>query len=743
MTVKYKTIDLCAGIGGIRRGYELAGCFENVLSAEIDKNACLTYKHLYGEDPTNDITSEEFKKKVDETEYDVLLAGFPCQAFSRAGKQQGFLDKTRGTLFFDIAEMIKRSKPKAFMLENVDNLITHQKGHTFATIISVLVKDLGYKVIGVTEDEKTGKLIYEPRRFVRNSRNFGVPQNRPRVYIMGFSREYFGDAVDELPNELPTERKEKIYRDLRDLLEMDADDKYFLSSGYVDTLEKHKARHESKGNGFGYKIVNLPEIESPVSNAILATGGSGKERNLVIDPKEGVAGKIYPTKHTPLNDKGIRVMTPREWGKLQGFINYAFIDPETGKDMFSFPEGMADGPKYKQFGNAVTIPAVEVMANFMKMCLERLEGTEMKSKKDVWTGNIGEWSELYAMFKLLADGRLYAADSNTDKIPDIYYDVLKIIRGIDNDSLEYRRMGDIKVVSASTGEEICSVPIEDFVKQTDILLDGLKEKKKQDTKGAFELPESSKFARQIKCETIKAKSTDKADIFIMVHDIMVGRDDTFGFSIKSQLGSPSTLFNASGATNFTYKLSGHRLTEDEKAEFERFGRFKAKFDYLDGLGTSVDFVGIDNKNFEFNLQMVMTEMPLIFAYMAENYYRGKASRISDLAELAANSGIISTLDNETLIRHKVKELLTNIALGMVPDTLWTGDYEATGGYIIVKDDGDVVCYHIYNHNAFKNYLYGNTRFDTPSKSKHGFGKVYEDENGEQYLKLNVQIRFVK
>ena len=229
----------------------------------------------------------------------------------------------------------------------------------------------------------------------------------------------------------------------------------------------------------------------------------------------------------------------------------------------------------------------------------------------------------------------------------------------------------------------------------------------------------------------------------MVHDIMVGRDDTFGFSIKSKLGSPSTLFNASGATNFTYKLSGHRLTEDEKTEFERFGRFKAKFDYLDGLGTSVDFVGIDNKNFEFNLQMVMTEMPLIFAYMAENYYRGKASRISDLSELAANSGIISTLDNETLIKHKVKELLTNIALGMVPDTLWTGDYEATGGYIIVKDDGDVVCYHIYNHNAFKNYLYGNTRFDTPSKSKHGFGKVYEDENGEQYLKLNVQIRFVK
>lgn len=369
---KYKTIDLCAGIGGIRRGYELAGCFENVLSAEIDKNACLTYEHLYGENPMNDITTEEFKQKVDNIDYNVLLAGFPCQAFSRAGKQEGFLDKTRGTLFFDIAEMLRRTTPMAFMLENVDNLITHERGKTFATILDILVNGLDYKVIGVTKDEK-GKLIYNARDFVRNSRNFGVPQNRPRVYIMGFSRKHFGDAVDNLPNELPTCRKKPIYEDLHELLEMNADDKYFLSSGYVETLERHKARHESKGNGFGYKIVNLPEIEHPVSNAILATGGSGKERNLVIDPKEDVAGKIVPQKHTPLNDKGIRVMTPREWGKLQGFVNYAFIDKKTGEDKFSFPEKLADGPKYKQFGNAVTIPAVEEMAKFMKMCIAKLE----------------------------------------------------------------------------------------------------------------------------------------------------------------------------------------------------------------------------------------------------------------------------------------------------------------------------------------------------------------------------------
>lgn len=368
----YKTIDLCAGIGGIRKGYELVGCFENVLSAEIDKNACLTYQHLYGDDPTNDITTGEFKDKVEKTKYDVLLAGFPCQAFSRAGKKEGFLDKTRGTLFFDIAEIIKRTEPKAFMLENVDNLITHDKRQTFHTILNVLINELDYKVIGVVKKED-GSLEYTSKDFIRNSRNFGVPQNRPRVYIMGFSRKHFGNKVDSLPNALPTKRSQKIYEDLNDLLEMNADDKYFLSSGYVETLERHKARHEGRGNGFGYRIVNLPEIEHPVSNAILATGGSGKERNLVIDSKKGVAGKVVPTKQTPLNNKGIRAMTPREWGKLQGFVNYAFIDKKTGKDMFSFPEKLADGSKYKQFGNAVTIPAVEEMAKFMKKCLKQLE----------------------------------------------------------------------------------------------------------------------------------------------------------------------------------------------------------------------------------------------------------------------------------------------------------------------------------------------------------------------------------
>lgn len=374
MKRKYKMIDLCAGIGGIRKGFELTGRFQNVLSGEIDKYACLTYEHLYGEDPTGDITTESLKKRIEDTPYDVLLAGFPCQSFSRAGKQAGFLDSTRGTIFFDIADIAKRTNPKIMLLENVDNLLSHNKGDTFRTILNVLVKELGYKVIGV-EESSDGKLLFNTKDFLRNSKNFGVPQNRPRVYIICFKRDYWTDRVDLLTEKLPTSSNKKLYESLHDVLEMGADLKFFLSSGYLETLEKHKNRHKEKGNGFGYQIVNSTDNPLPISNALLATGGSGKERNLVIDTLNETAGKMASSKKTPLNDRGVRAMTPREWGKLQGFINYAFVDKE-GVDHFSFPKEVSNTQQYKQFGNAVTIPAIEVMANFIIDCIDILGGNQ-------------------------------------------------------------------------------------------------------------------------------------------------------------------------------------------------------------------------------------------------------------------------------------------------------------------------------------------------------------------------------
>ncbi len=376
----YRTIDLCAGIGGIRCGFEWVGGFTNVLSAETDKYACMTYEHLFGENPNNDVMSEAFKKIVDNTPYDILLAGFPCQTFSRVGLGEGFENETKGKIFFHIAEIIRRTRPSAVLLENVDHLVTRDNGGTFRIIIETLETDLKYKVIGVSH-ANDGTLNYNPKDFVRNSRNFGVPQNRPRVYIIGFDRERFKpERLSALPAMLPTGRERPLYNNLNDVLEYDVEPKYYMASGYLQTLIRHRKRQESKGYGFGYRIVNEPGIENPVANTLLATGGSGRERNLIYDPREGIAGTKIKGKKTPLNDKGIRVMTPTEWGKLQGFINYAFTD-EDGNEGFSFPDGVSDVQKYKQFGNSVTIPAIEEMARFMSSCFKKLcepdEGTEV------------------------------------------------------------------------------------------------------------------------------------------------------------------------------------------------------------------------------------------------------------------------------------------------------------------------------------------------------------------------------
>lgn len=262
-----------------------------------------------------------------------------------------------------------------FFLENVGHLVTHDKGRTVKTILDTLVLKLNYHVIGVHIGDD-GSLVYSPKEFVRNSREFGVPQNRPRTYIIGFDKERFPQRLfSKLPDTLPTQGAAVLYEDINAILDHNVPPRYYMASGYLDTLIKHRDRQEKRGYGFGYRILNEEGIEHPIANTLLATGGSGRERNLVYDPMDGIAGMQIVGKKTPLNDKGIRVMTPEEWGKLQGFVNYAFID-ENGIDRFSFPDSIPNVQKYKQFGNSVTIPAVKVMAEFMVKCFAILMPTE-------------------------------------------------------------------------------------------------------------------------------------------------------------------------------------------------------------------------------------------------------------------------------------------------------------------------------------------------------------------------------
>lgn len=270
--------------------------------------------------------------------------------------------------------------PKVVFLENVENLVSHDGGNTFKIILNTLENELNYHVVGVTRGED-GSLIYDKSSFIRNTKNFGLPQNRPRVYIVAFSRDYFGEHLQLIPDSTPVRNNRVIFGSVRDILDEYVPDSFFLASGFLETLQNHKARQRKNGNGFGYRIVNAEGVENPISSTLLATGGSGKERNLIYDPVNGrrCAGMMVGRKQTPINNEYIRTMTPEEWGRLQGFIGYAFLD-ENGNEGFSFPEGISNQQKFKQFGNSVSIPLIEEMALFIKQCVKDM--TDAFSEKE-------------------------------------------------------------------------------------------------------------------------------------------------------------------------------------------------------------------------------------------------------------------------------------------------------------------------------------------------------------------------
>lgn len=317
---KFKFIDLFAGIGGFRIAMQSLGG-KCVFTSEWDEQAKKTYEANFGEVPFGDITKEETKKFIPDG-FDVLCAGFPCQAFSIAGKRGGFED-TRGTLFFDVAEIIKRKQPKAIFLENVKGLFNHDKGKTLKTILHVLREELGY---------------YVPDPQVLNAKDFGVPQNRERIFIVGFRADL---GIDSFTYPKATSQK-ATFEDVKE--ENPVSVKYYLSNTYLNTLINHKKRHESKGNGFGYEIIP----DSGTANAVVC-GGMGRERNLVYDDR---IVDFTPVTHIKgeVNRKGIRKMTPREWARLQGF-----------PDNFVIP--VADASAYKQFGNSVAVPAIKATAD--------------------------------------------------------------------------------------------------------------------------------------------------------------------------------------------------------------------------------------------------------------------------------------------------------------------------------------------------------------------------------------------
>lgn len=311
---EYKMIDLFAGIGGIRLGFYKTDKVYNVFSSEIDKFAIKTYKANFGEEPYGDITKIDVK---DIPNHDILVGGFPCQAFSQAGLKKGFED-TRGTLFFDVARVIKYKKPKAFLLENVKNLKTHDKGKTFEVIKNTL-ENLEYKVYFK----------------VLKARDFGVPQNRERIYIVGFRKD-LKDIDFKFPEPL------NIKTSVGDILEDSVDEKYTISDKLWAGHKRRKREHKLKGNGFGYSLFNK---NSEYTNTISARYYKDGSEILIEQP-----------------NKNPRKITPREAARLQGFPE-EFIIP------------VSNTQAYKQFGNSVAVPVIYNIAKNIIIILD-------KNKKD-------------------------------------------------------------------------------------------------------------------------------------------------------------------------------------------------------------------------------------------------------------------------------------------------------------------------------------------------------------------------
>ncbi len=344
---KYKSIDLFAGVGGIRLGFEKAfgDKIETSFVSEWDVFAQKTYRANFNDnfEIAGDITKINEKNIP---KFDICLAGFPCQAFSLAGARMGFEDSykglCRGTLFLDVARICEEHKPAVIFCENVKGLAIHDKGRTLQIIIDTFEK-LGYNVF--TNKDKS-----------INSKDFGVPQNRERIYIVAFKKSIDSSSF-KFPK--PTDSSKTI----ADILEENpVSVKYYLSTTYIDTLRKHKARHEEKGNGFGYEIRPMDGIAGAI-----VCGGMGRERNLIIDKR---LTSFTPVTHIKgeVNREGIRKMTPREWARLQGF-----------PDSFVLP--VADVHLYKQFGNSVTVNVIEQIALNIKEVLVQNEQNNRKQRR--------------------------------------------------------------------------------------------------------------------------------------------------------------------------------------------------------------------------------------------------------------------------------------------------------------------------------------------------------------------------
>lgn len=534
-----KFIDLFSGIGGFHLAMHRLGG-ECVFASEIDDFARQTYQENYQKISPKLFKNNLFNKDIrtispkDLPDFDVLCAGFPCQPFSQAGYKRGFEDNhssERGNLFFNIAEILEAKKPKAFFLENVRGLVTHDKGKTFKIIRNILENELGYS------------FYY---KVVRAS-DYGLPQLRPRVFIVGFRDDSFMNTFN-FPPSIPL--------------------KFTMSDVWEGKC--------SREIGFTIRI-----------------GGRGSN---ITDRRNW---------DSYLVDNEVRRLSYIEAKKMQGF-----------PDDFEFPVSKTQA--IKQLGNSVAVDAVEAVAKNLLQHLEILEN----------------------------------------------------------------------------------------------------------------------------CKKLKGgNSNQKADILLDIENEIIQKENE-GFGIKSYLGSKPTLLNASGNTNFIFKIKGIEKVKNSKTIIDEVNqintktKLKDRINKIEELGGTFEYVGAERETMEFNLKMIDSQMPQLIGQILLCFYKERVSSLEKITKKITGKNE----DDELLLENKIKNLLVSILLGFFAGTKWNGSYESNGT-IVVKNNGDCVGFHIVEMENLKNYLFENIKLDTPSTTRHRFGQLYSEKNGDLFFKLNLQLRF--
>jgi len=357
--------------------------------------------------------------------------------------------------------------------------------------------------------------------------------------------------------------------------------------------------------------------------------------------------------------------------------------------------------------------------------------------------NKGEWSEFYAFLKILEDRKLFAADKNLEVIDGKYFVFHKIIR---EEAGEKAKIYDI-----SESETQVSITDEDgrLLKQFDS--GSLKEKTlkiferiKHEKSPSFNIPEAQKLMNDLLCTKVKASNAKKADLVAIIYDRISKTMPMLGFSIKSMIGGASTLLNPGKTTNFIYRVNGFKGNMEEVNTIHTNSQIRDRVGKIVEEGGSFEYVGVSNEQFGSNMKMIDTVLPEFVAQMLLDFFTNTSRTVADLTERLAEDEHMKERFalSQTNYEYKIKNFLDAVALGMVPSKPWDGFSKAHGGYIVVKENGEVVCYHLYNRDEFRSYLYENTKFDAPSTSRYGYGELYK-ENGKYYFKLNLQIRFLK